>query len=198
MIRDRMSWRDTSSKGGALAGATSINSGWHTTHGVFAIHPNVSKAMWPNVLYTAPYYVSNSETHDRIGVDVLTGGSQMILGLYYVGCATSMLPGVLAAQTSPMSVGAAGICAQAWSAQLHDRTLWWFAMLAVSSVTVTGFDHAYDYPVFGYDPVSFSVAYTAVVASWAYATGLPTVFPASVTYVGSVVPTVGVTLLRHG
>jgi hypothetical protein len=107
---------------------------------------------------------------------------------------TTLHPHVLFASTQCSLSGGGGTKTAPFSASLHDRTLWWWAVLAVSSVTLDGVNWDHAPAIFGYD-ISLNYAHRAHVISYAYASGLPTVFPTtSFTYVGSGIPTVGFAL----
>jgi hypothetical protein len=191
-MRDRLSWRAPSSRGIAPGMTSSTNSGAHVS---IAIHnatvQDITVHVHPNTIYTAPFIVSNSLALDTAILDIATAGSYALVGLYQVGCATDCLPYALHAQTAAMSVGATGPRTADFTATCRDRTLWWTAVLAISSVALDGVHDEECPAIFGYDGTSLSQPYCAVVASWAYTSGLPTTFPTSFTYVGSGIPTVG-------
>lgn len=195
-MRDSLSWRDTSSKGVATGLAT--NSAFQVGGPTGAVEDAaIVYHLPPNLIVTAPYMASNSQWFDHVGVDVTAVGSRVWVGIYRVNCGTSMLPGARD-ETVVISVGATGVRTTVASVRLVDRTLWWVAALAVSSVRLVGYDANYLPPIFGYDTDSVAIGFSSVVASWAFATGLPATFPTAVTYVGTDVPAIGWSLRAHG
>jgi hypothetical protein len=136
--------------------------------------------------------VSASEGIGDVILDVVTAGSQCLVGLYNVNCLSTPQPHVLFGSVQ-CSLSGRGTRTAPFSASLRDRTLWWWAILSISSATLDGVDWNFAPPIFGYDQ-NLDYAHCAMVASWAYASGLPAVFPDSFSTVGSGVPTIGFAL----
>jgi hypothetical protein len=196
-MRRSLSWRAPSS---LSTNPTQTASRWHLTGAATALSevpPAQGSAcrVNPNQLYAMPYFVSNSERVEQVALHVTAAGSYVDVGLYQVTCGATFLPGT-ALVTTQMSVGATGVRTAPVAVILRDQSVWWWVALAVSSVALSGGNWNRFPAIFGYDSTSLSLGYASVVASWAYASGLPSTFPGSVTYVGSGIPTLGVLVTR--
>lgn len=164
----------------------------------------------PDRIYAVPIIVSRASYIDRLAHRTTAVASGVIaqMAIYAVECATIPLPGRIISQDSN-AAGNVGFTMRGYCSSLGGSTtnvvsvpqdyaiggnrLLWMAATWTGSATVVSV--ADPWAIFGYDPVSLSVPYSHIVASWAGSVTMPNTYPAAWTAVYSQPPALGVRII---
>lgn len=136
-----------------------------------------------NILTAAPFVISRGSTVDRIGMEVVTGGTASVarIGIYNSTSPINLYPSSLVVDSGEMDTTTAGVKSASIS-QVLQPGLYWLAHLssATAAATIRDASLANYYPIFGMTTAMPTQAEVGLTVSQTYG-ALPSSFTASAT-----------------